>query len=640
MSQRNPSLKFKLDEPSDFYDLIKRGHSFSGRERNCCFLNVQGRRFADVSAVSGIDFDDDGRAISFVDWDFDGDLDAWLVNRTGPQVRVVRNELPKNDQDFLEVKLQGVTCNRDAVGARVTVHLRGDGHAPLMRTRRAGEGFLTQSSQWLHFGLGQGAAIEKVVVRWPGGGLEEFTDLAPNGFYQIKQGAGKAARFTPPQGLAGLKAQPLPMEKLEAPPRSLLGGLVPVPALKYRTWDGKDANLDAQSGRPLLLVFWASWCEPCLDELKRLDAAKDELAAAGIDVLALSVDGVSSAAELATHSFDDPKSAAAETERRLNEAKDVAHALVQRLNLALPSGMASTRLVDGIQLMLDESLARVTPIGVPQSFLLDARLRVFGVYRGAVDVRSVLSDAKMLSLDDAELRARAVPFAGRWHTMPFKDVILHVATSYLNQDFVAEGIPYVETHGDRLAKCPSYAELLMTVGDRLLAENKFDDAAQWCRRATEVDGELQTAHHLLGLAEYQLGHSKAAARALRRALELRPTHVGAQRTLAWILATTPDASVRNGEEAVKFAERALDASAGPIPDPIMLDILGAAYAAAGNFRRAVEVADEGLRLARERENNELVLSFEERLKVYRSGKSLEEGIATTNVTVPPPEKKP
>ena len=64
--------------------LLREGHSFSGHERNCVFLNDSGNRFSDISAVSGLDFPDDGRGVSVTDWDHDGDLDVWLANRTGP----------------------------------------------------------------------------------------------------------------------------------------------------------------------------------------------------------------------------------------------------------------------------------------------------------------------------------------------------------------------------------------------------------------------------------------------------------------------------------------------------------------------------------------------------------------------------
>ena len=47
--------------------LLREGHSFSGHERNCAFLNCHpsSPRFANVSAVTGFDFPDDGRAAAF-----------------------------------------------------------------------------------------------------------------------------------------------------------------------------------------------------------------------------------------------------------------------------------------------------------------------------------------------------------------------------------------------------------------------------------------------------------------------------------------------------------------------------------------------------------------------------------------------
>ncbi|MEE3179012.1 MAG: hypothetical protein VX317_04960, partial [Verrucomicrobiota bacterium] len=72
--------------------MINAGRSFSGQERNCIFLNPGSSqaargRFADVSSVTGLDFDDDARALSPVDWDHDGDLDLWISNRNAPRLR-------------------------------------------------------------------------------------------------------------------------------------------------------------------------------------------------------------------------------------------------------------------------------------------------------------------------------------------------------------------------------------------------------------------------------------------------------------------------------------------------------------------------------------------------------------------------
>ena len=106
----------------DFYDLIRAGGSLSGNERNCAFLSMGRQRFANVSGISGLDYPEDGRAMTVCDWDQDGDLDVWFLNRNGPQVRFLRNDVPV-DNHFLALRLSGngTTSNRDAIGARVEV---------------------------------------------------------------------------------------------------------------------------------------------------------------------------------------------------------------------------------------------------------------------------------------------------------------------------------------------------------------------------------------------------------------------------------------------------------------------------------------------------------------------------------------
>ena len=146
--------------------LLHEDRSFSGNERNCAFLNCRGAGFADISSVSGFDFPDDSRAVTAVDWDFDGDLDLWMTARTAPRLRFLRNDSVANT-DWVAVKLSGngKTTNRDAVGARVHLYLKNQS-TPLIRSVYAGDAFLSQSSGWLHFGLGPNAIIEKLLVHW------------------------------------------------------------------------------------------------------------------------------------------------------------------------------------------------------------------------------------------------------------------------------------------------------------------------------------------------------------------------------------------------------------------------------------------------------------------------------------------
>ena len=82
---------------SEWSRMMREGRSFSGREKNCVFLNTGANplaqaRFADVSSISGLDFPDDGRAVALVDWDHDGDLDLWISNRSSPRLRLMRND--------------------------------------------------------------------------------------------------------------------------------------------------------------------------------------------------------------------------------------------------------------------------------------------------------------------------------------------------------------------------------------------------------------------------------------------------------------------------------------------------------------------------------------------------------------------
>ena len=152
---------------------MREGRSLSGREKNALFLNTgsASRRFANISLISGIDQDSDGRGLCLTDWDADGDLDVWVSNRTAPTVQVFENRWGSKAGDFVALKLQGTRSNRDAAGARVTILLEGEETSPLTRTVRLGEGFQSQSSKRLHFGLGKNPRIGSVEVRWPGSSL-------------------------------------------------------------------------------------------------------------------------------------------------------------------------------------------------------------------------------------------------------------------------------------------------------------------------------------------------------------------------------------------------------------------------------------------------------------------------------------
>ena len=135
--------------------MIWSGSSWSGRERNVGFLNLGDGSFVDISSISGFDFIDDARALAVSDWDLDGDLDVWLRNRTGPQLRFLENTV--SDQNFVSLKLNGRISNRDAIGAKVVVTA---GDVRLVQEVTAGSGYMAQSSKRLTFGIGKASSID------------------------------------------------------------------------------------------------------------------------------------------------------------------------------------------------------------------------------------------------------------------------------------------------------------------------------------------------------------------------------------------------------------------------------------------------------------------------------------------------
>ena len=86
---------------------------------------------------------------------------------------------------------------------------------------------------------------------------------------------------------------------------------------------------------------------------------------------------------------------------------------------------------------------------------------------------------------------------------------------------------------------------------------------------------------------------------------------------AWLLATSPNVSVRNGVEAVELAQRAVRLSAGR--EPAVLGTLAAAYAEAGRSSEAVQTARKALGLAVQQNKPRLAESIRTKIRLYESG---------------------
>ena len=374
-------------------DQARVGKSFSGRERNCCFLSTGNTRSANVSATSGFDFADDARGLGLVDWDHDGDLDVWVVNRSGPQIRFLRNELPQ-DLHFVGMKLRGRTSNRDAIGARVEIETQSGEPRRLVRTVRAGNGFLSQSSKRLHIGLGRSTDILSVTVRWPNGEHETIAGIEADGHYEILEGSGTARRLdvaVRAQQLVASKLEPLPLDEAT---RIVLGRRVPPPRyLFYQSLDGRSLRIDQVTGRPKLILLWATWCRGCLTEMKQLAAEVDELRAAGVDVLALNVDSLQPGSTVTP--------------------EQVAGALA-RIDWPYDAGIATKEIVESFSQAMQSFVLKQEPLRLPTSFLSDGHGQLAVIYKGPAKTTQLTQDMAILNLGPQGIYQAACPFPGRW----------------------------------------------------------------------------------------------------------------------------------------------------------------------------------------------------------------------------------
>ncbi|MEJ2082715.1 MAG: ASPIC/UnbV domain-containing protein, partial [Acidobacteriota bacterium] len=99
-----------------------------------------------------------------------------------------RNNLPLDGhRNWVEFLLEGVKSNRDAVGAQM--RLTAGGRTQLSFVN-GGNGFASQSTHRLHFGLADNREIQKVEIRWPSGQIQTFQNLAANRIYRIKENEG------------------------------------------------------------------------------------------------------------------------------------------------------------------------------------------------------------------------------------------------------------------------------------------------------------------------------------------------------------------------------------------------------------------------------------------------------------------
>jgi protein O-mannosyl-transferase len=201
-----------------------------------------------------------------------------------------------------------------------------------------------------------------------------------------------------------------------------------------------------------------------------------------------------------------------------------------------------------------------------------------------------------------------------------------------------------------------------SLGVILLQGGRLDESIANLREALEIRGDNAKAHACLAIALSQKGkadesflHWQEALRLQPRdvfvrdnfavalvhdgrpreaeaqweqSLKFEPNDVEAQKNLAWVLATAPDASLRNGARAVQLAEYAVQ-----LPGQNKVQIfrtLAAAYAEAGRFSVAIHTAERGLQLATQQKSSALADDLRKDISLFKNNIPLRDRALGTN----------
>ena len=155
------------------------------------------------------------------------------------------------------------------------------------------------------------------------------------------------------------------------------------------------------------------------------------------------------------------------------------------------------------------------------------------------------------------------------------------------------------------------------LGHALLEKGELDSAIQVCRSALLLRPLDADCHTTLAIALEEKGNPAEAIQHYQKALELAPSSIPTLTNLAWLLATSQDASVRNGPKAVELAKQADRLVGGT--NTLVLRTLAAAYAENGEFANAIRTAQSAMQLARMHGEDSLTTDLDQQIALYQLG---------------------
>jgi len=196
----------------------------------------------------------------------------------------------------------------------------------------------------------------------------------------------------------------------------------------------------------------------------------------------------------------------------------------------------------------------------------------------------------------------------------YVDAHVNLGNALLLEGKVDDAIAHLQK---ALQTNPNSAEARNNLGNALQRKGMLNDAIAQYQQALQINPDYVPAHNNLANTLLKKGRTADAIAHFQKSLELKPAAPAVLNNLAWLLATCPEASLRDGGKSLELARQASLLAGGE--NPVVLHTLAAACAETGRFSEAVETAQRALRLAEAQTNTVLAGALQSELKLYQAG---------------------
>jgi tetratricopeptide (TPR) repeat protein len=253
--------------------------------------------------------------------------------------------------------------------------------------------------------------------------------------------------------------------------------------------------------------------------------------------------------------------------------------------------------------------------------------------------RTILSVAALLTIVVLSWRASVQTWYWRDSETLFKHALAvttnndvaenNLGIEYLRQGNVDQAISLLQTAVDlRPDNSPAHENLAKA----LLQKGKVADALIHYGKLLELQPDNIEVHNIVGTVLIQQGRIRDGVEEWQKVLAIQSDNGNAMSNLAWVFATSPDDSLRDGAKAVQLATEALRISGHRIP--IIFRTLAAAYAETGEFSKAIQTAQQGIELANSQGNSGLAAELQGNIALYEQRRPLRDP-SLTNDSSPP-----